>query len=103
VTAFLSPNKDTDYPEYCKNKRAGFLAAMQQHLQSSDFAERGPFVIGDRFTYADIVLYQILHDEELTRNGRKGLSEYSRLVKLVDAVEGRERVKAFLESKRYLG
>jgi hypothetical protein len=39
----------------------------------------------------------------LTRNGRKGLSEYSRLVKLVDAVEGRERVKAFLESERYLG
>lgn len=58
---------------------------------------------GTSFTYADMVLYQVLHDEGLTQDGRKGLSEYSRLRKLVDAVEGREGVRAFLGSERYRG
>ena len=50
-----------------------------------------------------MVLYQVLHDEDLTMKGRQGLKEYPRLVQLVDAVEGRPNVKAFLESERYLG
>jgi glutathione S-transferase len=103
VTAFLSPNKDVDYPAYCESTRTRFLGAVQQLLLSSDLAARGPFVVGERFTYADIVLYQILHDEELTRGEQKGLKEYGRLVKLVDAVEAREGVKKFLASDRYLG
>lgn len=55
------------------------------------------------FTYADMVLYQILHDESLTQDGRKGLKDYPRLVKLVDAVEERPNVKKFLGSERYQG
>ncbi|KAF2131681.1 glutathione S-transferase-like protein [Dothidotthia symphoricarpi CBS 119687] len=103
VTAFLSPEKETAYPKHCSTTRANFLKAITQHFQGSDLAQRGPFVIGDTFTYADIVLYQICHDEELTRNGRKGLQDYPRLVEFVDAVEARPNVKAFLESERYLG
>lgn len=103
VKAFLGPNKETEYPEHCRTTRANFLKAIEEHLKACDLARRGPFVIGKRFTYADMVLYQILHDEELTRDGRKGLKEYERLVQLVDAVESRENVKKFLESDRYLG
>ena len=50
-----------------------------------------------------MVIYQICHDENLTQDGRKGLKEYPRLMKLVDALEGRENVKEFLASDRYLG
>ena len=53
--------------------------------------------------YADLVLYQLLHDESLRQEGRKGMRDYPRLVQVVDAVEGRPNVKAFLENERYLG
>lgn len=58
---------------------------------------------GSSITYADLVLYQVLHDEGLTQDGGKGLGGYPRLRELVDAVEGREGVKAFLGSERYRG
>ena len=45
----------------------------------------------------------MLHDENLTQEGRKGMKDCPRLVQVVDAVEGRPNVKAFLESERYLG
>jgi prostaglandin-H2 D-isomerase / glutathione transferase len=60
-------------------------------------------VLGERITYADFVVYQILHDEGMTKEGRKGLEELPRLRSLVEEIEGRERVRAFLESERYLG
>jgi glutathione S-transferase len=63
----------------------------------------GPYIIGKNITYADMVLYQILHDENLTQDGRKGIKDYPRLVQLVDAVESRPNIKAFLQSDRYLG
>lgn len=50
-----------------------------------------------------MALYQVLHDESLTKDGRKGLKEYPRLVQLVDAVEDRPNIKKFLHSDAYLG
>ncbi|KAL8709145.1 MAG: hypothetical protein Q9220_006025 [cf. Caloplaca sp. 1 TL-2023] len=83
--------------------RNRFLKALETHLSRHDTSVQGPYVIGKVITYADFVLYQIMHDEGLTKEGRKGLQEYPRLRKLVDAVEGRPNVEAFLESDRYLG
>jgi prostaglandin-H2 D-isomerase / glutathione transferase len=60
-------------------------------------------VIGNEISYADFVLYQLLHDENLVQDGRKGLQGYERLVKLVDAVEERPNIKMFLNSADYLG
>ena len=37
------------------------------------------------------------------QDGRKGLKEYPRLTQLVDGVENRPNVKAFLQSDHYLG
>jgi len=58
-------------------------------------------------TYADLVLYKILRGENLrqeaTQEGRKRLEDHPRLAQLVDAVESRPNVKAFLHSDRYLG
>jgi len=59
--------------------------------------------LGDKVTYADFVIYQVAHDEELTRDGRKGLKDYPRIVQLVDAMERRPNVKKYLESERYRG
>lgn len=63
----------------------------------------GPYVTGKDITYADLVLYQICHDEGLTQEGRNGLKDYPKLAELVDAVEARPNVKTFLQSDRYLG
>jgi prostaglandin-H2 D-isomerase / glutathione transferase len=60
-------------------------------------------VIGKEISYADLVLYQLLHDENLVQDGRKGLHGYDRLLKLVDAVEARPNIKKFLNSADYLG
>ena len=103
VQAFFSPNKDKLYPEHQKGPRANFLKGLNQHLSSHDLSQSGPFVIGKTITYADLVIYQVCHDEQLTQNGRQGLKDYPRLVELVDAVESRPNVKRFLESDRYLG
>lgn len=103
ITAFFSDNKDKTYPEHCRNVRPNFLKAINTYLESSDLSSKGPFICGEIFTYADMVLYQIYHDENLVQDGRKGLSAYLRLERLVDGVEGRERIRALLESERYLG
>jgi hypothetical protein len=60
-------------------------------------------VIGHEITYADLVLYQISHEENLVQDGRKGLQGYERLVKLVDAIEARPNIRKFLDSEEYLG
>ena len=83
--------------------RPKFLKGLNTHLQSHSLSAAGPYILGDKITYADLVLYQICHDEGLTKEGRKGLEGYERLRALVDAVEARPNVKAFLASERYLG
>lgn len=60
-------------------------------------------MIGREITYADLVLYQILHDEGLVQDGREGLQGYERLVQLVDGVEGRPNIRKFLDGPDYLG
>lgn len=91
------------YPEHCKTDRPRFLQALETHLKIHDLSSSGPYVTGKNVTYADLVLYQVLHDENLTQDGGKGLKDHPRLAKLVDAVEARPNVKAFLQSDRYLG
>lgn len=53
-------------------------------MKGSDISRRGPFVAGKEITYADLVLFQLLHDENLIQDSRKGLQEFPRLVQLVD-------------------
>lgn len=82
---------------------------MQTHLVNgnpfsvSPTAVEGPFILGSTITYVDLVLYQILHDEDLTQKERKGLERYPALGRLVEAVEAREGVRRYLGSKRYRG
>ena len=105
VAAFLSPNKDVDYPEHQKTTRTTFLKGINQLLLSHELSNSGPFVIGKEFTYSDMVLYQIIHDEGLSQDGQKELKAggYERLAQLTAAVEARPNVAAFLKSDRYLG
>ena len=91
------------YPEHQRSVRPRFLNALETHLKTHELSASGPYITGENLTYADLVLYQICHDENLTQDGRKGLKDYPRLVELVDAVEVRPNVKAFLLSDRYLG
>lgn len=103
MRAFFSPNKDEDYAEHQRTDRKRYLNSMETHLKAHHLSQQGPYVIGNEITYADMVLYQIMHDESLTQDGRAGLKEYPRLTKLVDAVEARPNIKAFLGSDRYKG
>ena len=91
------------YSEHQRTVRPRFLKALETHLKTNDLSASGPYILGRNITYADIALYQICHDENLTQDGRKGLKDHPRLVELVDAVEARPNVKAFLNSDRYLG
>ena len=60
-------------------------------------------MLGETITYADLVIYQMCHDEDLIQDRRKGLLDYPRLRQLVDAVEERPNVKRYLESDYYFG
>ncbi len=103
MSAFFSDNQATDYAKHKDGDRKKYLNAIEKRLKSSDLSREGPFIIGNQVSYADLVLYQLLHDENLVQDGRKGLQGYDRLVKLVDAVESRPNVKKFLNSSEYLG
>ncbi|KAL2065414.1 hypothetical protein VTL71DRAFT_3084 [Oculimacula yallundae] len=103
ITAFFSDNQKEDYPKHQQGDRARYLKAIETHLKGSDISSRGPFVAGKEITYADLVLFQVLHDENLIQDGRKGLQEFPRLVQLVDAVQSRPNIKKFFSSDAYLG
>ena len=103
IRAFFAENKEEAYPEHERTVRPGLLKALETHLKTNELSKSGPYIIGKNITYADMVLYQICHDESLTQEGRGGLKDYPRLVELVDAVEERPNIKAFLHSDRYLG
>ncbi|TGO22979.1 hypothetical protein BPAE_0148g00090 [Botrytis paeoniae] len=103
ISAFFSDNQKEDYPKHQQGDRKKYLNAIETHLKRSELSKKGPFIIGNEITYADMALYQLLHDESLTKDGRKGLKEYPRLVQLVDAVENRPNIKKFLNSDAYLG
>ncbi|KAF7522543.1 hypothetical protein G7054_g12109 [Neopestalotiopsis clavispora] len=102
VTAFLSQNKE-DYAKHQQGDRKHYLAAVERHLQENASAQTGPYIIGNEFTYGDILLYQVLHDESLVQGGRKELQDYPRINKFVEATEARPNIKAFLQSDRYRG
>jgi prostaglandin-H2 D-isomerase / glutathione transferase len=102
VTAFLSQNKE-DYAKHQQGDRKHYLAAIERHLQENASAQTGPYIIGNEFTYGDILLYQVLHDESLVQNGRKELQDYPRINKFVEATEARPNIKSFLKSDRYRG
>jgi len=103
IIAFFNPDKEKTYPEHQQGTRNNFLKALEEHLTTNELSQSGAFVVGQKVTYADLVIYQICHDEQLTQDGRAGLKGYPRLTKLVDAVESRPNIKAFLNSERYLG
>lgn len=103
ISAFFSDNQKVDYPKHQQGDRNRYLKAIETHLKGSDLSRRGPFIIGTEITYADLALFQLLHDENLIQNERKELKDYPRLVQLVDAVQGRPNIKKFFESSAYLG
>ncbi|KAI9834917.1 MAG: hypothetical protein M1838_005439 [Thelocarpon superellum] len=103
VQAFLHPNHAVTYPAHTAGDRVRFLRGLETHLTSHELSRAGPFVIGSRITYADLVIYQVCHDEGLSKDQCEGLASYPRLAQLVTAVEARPNVKAFLDSSRYLG
>ena len=103
ISAFFSDNQKVDYPKHQQGDRNRFLKAIEIHLKGSELSHRGPFIIGNDITYADLVIFQLCIDENLIQDGRKGLQSYPRLVQLVDAVQARPNIKKFFESDAYLG
>ena len=80
-----------------------YLTALETQLKGNKLSNEGPFVLGDMFTYADMVIYQVCHDESLTKDSQQGLHKHPRLKQLVNALESRPNIKAFLHSNRYKG
>lgn len=102
IAAFFASNKQ-DYEKHKSGDHAHYLRDIEQKLRGHDFTNRGPYIVVADITYADLVLYQICHDEGLTQNGGAGLHGLPRLLRLVEAVEGRPNIKKFMESDSNLG
>jgi len=70
-----------------------FLSIFETFYAGSD----GDFVLGAEFTYVDILVYQMIHDE-----GIQSLLDvsYPNLKRLSDAVERRPNIAAYLASPR---
>jgi len=100
VDSHFSANRKEEYGRHCEQNRPRYMKALERHLNE---AKRGPFVAGKKFTYADMVLFQVLHDEELGKGQMEGLGDFPRLREVVDAVRSRPNVKAFWASEEYKG
>ncbi|TVY81413.1 Glutathione S-transferase P [Lachnellula suecica] len=103
IAAFFSDNQKEDYPKHQQGDRNRYINAIETHLKGSDLSRRGPYIIGKEVTYADLVLFQVLHDENMIQGERADLKQYPRLIQLVDAVLARPNIKKFFDSSAYLG
>lgn len=83
----MPAHRASDLPRY--------LSALETHILRRS---KGPFVLGERITYADILIFQILHDE-----GFEVVQDSPALKRLVDAVKARPNVAKYLQSERYYG
>lgn len=59
VQALFGPNSETSYPEHCNGYRKRILTAVEKQLGTNPLSKDGCFVLGERITYADFVLYQV--------------------------------------------
>lgn len=112
---FAKENKDEIMAKHRNTDQAKFLRSTERYLSESDISRRGPFVIGQEITYADILLFQILHDEglfKITINAGsvpdvcvedEGLKNFPYLAAVIEAVVARPNVASFLKSDAYLG
>ncbi|KAK0388344.1 hypothetical protein NLU13_4589 [Sarocladium strictum] len=88
---------------YREKRIPKFLGYAQRVLDSKASGD-GPWLYGDSLTYVDLVLFQCIHGtefafpktiEELRKSGK-----YDAVFKLVDAVEERPNIEAYLASDR---
>jgi glutathione S-transferase len=56
VDAYLPKKGKEEYEGYCQMNKPRYLQALERHLMEKRMAERGPYVIGQKFTYANIVM-----------------------------------------------
>jgi len=96
----LGPNEDKgpfkNHKDYILNK---YVQGIEGRLKTGEFGSDGPFVLGKELTYADLVIFQIYHDEREV--GGIDLSNAPHVEKLVKAVSDRPNIKAYFASDRY--
>ncbi|MCJ1308199.1 hypothetical protein MMC25_001852 [Agyrium rufum] len=91
------PKMMDDHKELVQKK---FLPALEIHLSTNELSKKGPFILSDRMTYADLVLFINLHDEELIKDR---LADFPRVKQLTEGIQTRSKLEAYFKSDRYLG
>ena len=56
VDAYFPKKGKEECEGYCQMNKPRYLQALERHLTEKKLAQRGPYVIGQKFTYADIVM-----------------------------------------------
>lgn len=56
MDAYCSEKQKEQYEKHCQMNRPTYLPAMEMHLAENPLAQRGPYVIGQKFTYADMIM-----------------------------------------------
>ncbi|KAI0117365.1 glutathione S-transferase protein-like protein [Daldinia grandis] len=89
--------------EWIKNRLPKHLGYWQKVLESDDCGP-GPWLLGNTFTYADLVLFQCIDGVQFAfpkaMNQAKESCKYDRVFQLWKAVKGRPNVAAYLASDR---
>ncbi|RKP27780.1 hypothetical protein SYNPS1DRAFT_12171 [Syncephalis pseudoplumigaleata] len=75
---------------YIQKSRPRFVDACQAYVQSRG----GPYLLGDRISYADILMYGVIYDET---PALCQIGEHTPLHQLYRAVGERPRIKAYIE------
>ncbi|RCH95649.1 hypothetical protein CU098_001948, partial [Rhizopus stolonifer] len=76
---------------YVKTQKPKWYEMFEKYYQQNS---KGPYILGDRITYMDFMVYHLIDDEESIPT----LSNYPSLKLLVEEFEKRPKIKEYLDS-----
>lgn len=79
-----------------------YVNAIEKHLATFSTTSGGPFILGSEISYADMVIFQIAHDEKEIGDGITALFDTvaPHFKKLYEAVSQTPNIKAYFASDR---
>ncbi|CAF1432543.1 unnamed protein product, partial [Didymodactylos carnosus] len=89
--AYFAEDK-TEFEEHLKKDVPKYLVVFEKHLKKYG----GPFFIGKEITYADFMLWQVIHDDGLLKGN--GLDGYPLMQMHANALMKRPNIKKYFAS-----
>ncbi|KAJ3126634.1 hypothetical protein HK098_007311 [Nowakowskiella sp. JEL0407] len=83
-----------------KEKHAASKTKFYSAFEQIAAKNGGPYMIGSELTYADVAIYQALHDDDSLDDRSELAAKYPKLAAFVEAFEKRPEIAEYLEFRK---